>query len=81
MAPQTGFELRTFWLTVIVLAYCESPSDEPGQSRRSVNQKGAELEVGVVCSPNRIRITELPIAHRPFLGRLLPEPERPVIPL
>src|ERR1035441_6624239 len=32
--PQTVFELMTFWLTVIVLDYCESPSDEPGGKAR-----------------------------------------------
>jgi hypothetical protein len=30
LAPQTGFELITFWLTVIVLDYCELPGDNSG---------------------------------------------------
>jgi len=34
MAPQTGFESMTFWLTVIVLDFCELPSDELGRKAR-----------------------------------------------
>src|SRR5260370_41584222 len=34
VAPQTGFESMTFWLTVIVLDFCELPSDELGRKAR-----------------------------------------------
>ena len=68
LPPQTGFELMTFWLTVIVLDYCESASEEPGGSCGGP-RRSPLLPMHLFCDLGQRRAV-VPLEHGDHLSRL-----------